>query len=121
LAGCGGGDGDAGPNLTIGADFTTTLDRVTLSGTMSLPTGSERAGGTPAVPFVTCQLGPHSLAWSNAANAGSGNAYAPWDGPREFAFRTAAGIPLARGANRITVVLTDDVARAEAAITVTRE
>ena len=119
LAACGGG-GDDSFSLTIGNDFSTTLDKVMLTGTMSLPAGSERAGGTPFVTTVTCQIGPYTMRWSNAANGATGAGYALWDCPKDVPSWSAPGIPLAMGANRITVTMKDSSRTAEAAITITR-
>lgn len=119
LIGCGGG-GDAPFALTITSDFATTLDKVTLSGSASLPADSQRAGGTVFMPLVTCQMGPHSMTWSNSANGTTGAAYALWDCPKDVAFWTAPGIPLVTGANPVTVTMTDSSRTAQATVTITR-
>lgn len=122
LAGCGGGGGGEDPlALTIAADFATTLGTVPLSGTVSLPDGSERAGGTLTMPLVTCQLGNYKMSWSNAATGATGNAYVLWDCPRDIASWSAQGIGLAVGANRVTVTMTDSRRIAQASITITRQ
>lgn len=121
VAGCGGGGSDEAPfSLTVPADFATPLAQVTLSGTVSLPAGSERAGGTPTMTIVTCQLGTHTMSWSNAANGSSGNAFALWDCPRDIAMWSAPGIPLLPGSNRITITMADSGRSAQATVTVTR-
>lgn len=120
LAGCGGGDDEPAFTLTVPADFATPLDRVTLSGTVSLPAGSEREGGTPSVSFVTCQLGTHTIRWSNAANGSTGTAYALWDCPKDIAYWSAPGIPLAAGANAVTITMTDSSRSAQGTVTITR-
>lgn len=121
VAGCGGGGDEAPFSLTVPADFATPLERVTLSGTVSLPAGSERAGGTPTMTIVTCQLGTHTMRWSNAADGSSGNAFAFWDCPKDIAMWSAPGIPLLPGANRITVTMSDSSRNARATVTVTRD
>lgn len=121
LAGCGGGGDDAPFSLTVPADFATPLAQVTLSGTVSLPAGSERAGGTPTMTIVTCQLGTHTMRWANAADGSSGNAFALWDCPRDIAMWSAPGIPLAPGANPITVTMMDSHRTARATVTITRQ
>lgn len=120
VAGCGGGGDDAPFSLSVPADFATPLERVTLSGTVSLPAGSERAGGTPTMTIVTCQLGTHTMRWSNAADGSSGNAFAFWDCPKDIAMWSAPGIPLVPGTNRITLTMTDSSRSAQATITITR-
>ena len=119
LAGCGGGD-EPTLSLTMPADFATTLDQVTLSGTVSLPVGSERAGGTLTMPIVTCQLGAYTMTWSNAANGSSGGAFALWDCPEDFARWSALGIPLVAGTNVVTVSITDASHTARGTVTITR-
>lgn len=120
LAGCGGGDDEPAFTLTVPADFATPLDRVTLSGMVSLPAGSEREGGTPSVSVVTCQLGTHTMSWSNAANSSTGTAYALWDCPKDIAFWSAPGIPLAAGANAVTITMTDSSRTVQGTVTITR-
>jgi hypothetical protein len=119
LMGCGGG-GDAAFVLTVPDDFATPLDRVMLSGTVSLPAGSERAGGTPTMPLVTCQLGSYTMTWRNAADGSSGPAYAIWDCPKNIAQWSAPGIPLVAGANPVTVTMVDSSHIAQATVTITR-
>lgn len=121
LAGCGGGGDASGLVLTMPADLVTTLDRVTIGGTVSLPAGSERAGGTPTMPIVTCQLGTHTMQWSNAANGSSGRAVVAWDCPKDIASWTAIGIPLAPGPNAVTVSISDASQRAQGTVTITRQ
>lgn len=122
LAGCGGGGGaEPGLALTVPADFATSADRTSLSGTQSLPQGSERLGGTPSVAFLTCQLGAYTLVWANAATGASGVGHALWDCPDDHAHWSAAGIALAAGINRITVSAADRSAGAQAMVTVTRQ
>lgn len=120
LAGCGGGSDEAPFSLTVPADFATPLAQVTLSGTVSLPAGSERLGGTPTMTIMTCQMGMHTMSWSNAANGGSGNAFALWDCPRDIAMWSAPGIALLPGSNRITITMTDSGRTAQATVTITR-
>lgn len=121
LAGCGGGGGAPSLALTVPADFATSADRTNLSGTLSLPQGSERLGGTPSLTFQTCQLGAYSLVWANAATGASGAGHALWDCPDEHAHWSASGIALAPGANRITLTAADGAASAQAVVTVTRQ
>ena len=120
LGGCGGG-GEPSFELGIHADFSTAASQVMLSGSVSLPEGSERAGGTPSLSIVTCQLGPHTLTWSNAATGASGPAFAMWDCPDAQAHWAAPGIALAMGANRVTVTMRDSHRSAQATVTVTRQ
>ena len=107
--------------LTITNDFSTTLDKAALSGLISLPAGSERTGGTVTMPFVTCQLGPHSMSWSNSANGTSGTISAMWDCPEDHASWSAQKIPLAMGANVVTVKVSDSSRSAQASVTIMRE
>jgi hypothetical protein len=120
LTACG-GDGEAPFGLTITNDFSTTLDKAALSGSVSLPADSERAGGTVTMPYLTCQLGPHSMTWSNSANGTSGAVSVMWDCPKDHASWSAQTIPLAMGANVVTVTVSDSSRTAQAAVTVTRE
>lgn len=120
LSGCGGGDGNATFTLTINSDFATSLDTTTLAGTVSLPVGSQRAGGTPTMPRVTCQLGAHTMAWSNPANGTSGAAFAHWDCDKDVASWFTRPIPLAIGANPVTVTIAAGSQTAQAAVTITR-
>lgn len=120
LVACGSGGSSPPFSLTTVPDFATSLDHATVSGSMSLPAGSERLGGTPTMPIVTCQIGAYTLTWVNAANGATGNAVALWDCPQDFAHWLASGIALAPGANSITFTLTDATRTATATIVVTR-
>jgi hypothetical protein len=120
VSGCGGDDGDATFALTINGDFVTPSEQATLSGTVSLPSGSERTGGTVTQPIVTCQLGPYSTKWTNAANGATGAALVLWDCPKDYASWTALHIPLSPGANRVTVTVSDSGSTAEASVVITR-
>jgi hypothetical protein len=119
LSACGGG-GSPTFALTINGDFATSLDTATLAGTVSLPAGSERAGGTLTMPRVTCQLGAHTMTWSNPANGTSGAAFAYWDCDKDVASWFTRPIPLAIGANPVTVAITAGSQTAQAAVTITR-
>jgi hypothetical protein len=120
MCGCGGGDGEAQFALTINHDFVTPSEQANLSGTVSLPSGSQREGGTVTTPLLTCQLGPHSMKWSNSTNGTTGAAFAFWDCPADFASWTAVHIPLSTGANRVTVTIADSSRTAEASVVITR-
>jgi hypothetical protein len=119
VAGCGGGD-SPGLWMDIGAGYSTSAATGVTNGSMSLPEGSYRTGGDIFMPMVSCRLGEHTLAWSNAANGSTGQGYALWDCSRDLANWSAVGIPLAIGANRITVTLTDAGHSAQAVVTITR-
>ncbi len=121
IASCGGGDDPPALTLSMPANLVTTLDRVTLSGTATLPAGSERAGGTPTMPIVTCQLGTQTMQWSNAANGSTGSAFLLWNCPQDTASWTAPGIPLALGTNVVTVSITDANQSARGTTTITRQ
>jgi hypothetical protein len=72
------------------------------------------------MPIVTCQLGPHSMQWSNATNGSTGAAVVFWDCPKDYASWTALHIPLSAGANRVTVTMADGSRTAEASAVITR-
>jgi hypothetical protein len=121
LASCGGSDDEAPFDLTITGGFSTTLDTAAMSGTVSLPAGSEREGGTAAVPFVTCQLGPHSMSWSNSANGTNGTPSVMWDCPKDRASWSAQKVPLAVGTNEVTVTISDSSRTAQTSVVITRQ
>jgi hypothetical protein len=121
LAACGGTDGEAPFDLTITDDFSTTLEQAALSGSVSLPAGSERAGGTTTMPIVTCQLGPYSMSWSNSTNGTRGTPSAMWDCPKDRAAWSAQKVPLAMGANVVTVTMSDSSRTAQASVVITRQ
>ena len=117
-AACGGG-----PSLTVTPNFdalTASGDLATLSGTASLPPGSERTGGNAWVPWISCQLGPYTMTWSNAANGDRGNVLLLWDCPKDHATWHAAGIALEPGLNLVTFTLQAGGESAQATVRVTR-
>ena len=116
---CGGGGGD-GFYVTVNDDFATAQAEAVLSGSASLPQGSDRSGGTLSMPIVTCQLGPYTLTWSNGANDAEGRAVALWDCEADAARWSAFHVPLVMGVNQITVTLSDSAHTAHAKVTVTR-
>ena len=118
---CGGGGSDVNSfYVTVNDDFATAQAEASLSGSASLPQGSERAGGTVSMPIVTCQLGAHTLTWSNVTNDAQGSAIVLWNCEADAVTWSAFHIPLAMGANRITVSLSDSANTAQAKVTVTR-
>ena len=118
---CGGGDsGGDRFYVTVNDDFATDQAEAILGGSASLPLGSERSGGTVSMPIVTCQLGPYTLTWANASNDAQGSAIVLWNCEADAVTWSAFRIPLAIGANRITVTLSDSANTAQAHVTVTR-
>lgn len=120
-SGCGGGDSTA---LTVTIDGPAIVDfdapEIILSGRASLPEGSYSTGGTPSVPWVTCQLGPYTMTWSNAATGQSGNITALWLCTDDFLRWSTTPVPLAFGVNPITVTITDSASSGSDTVTVTR-
>ena len=122
VAACGGGD-DGGCHIQLGISnpaVVTTADAFVLSGTASLPAGSERAGGTVFMPIVTCHLGSYDLTWSNAANGTSGRGILVWNCDQSFAYWTGFRIPLAMGVNHVTVTMRDSLCEGQVTATITR-
>ncbi len=99
------------------------IDRptVVLSGVAALPSGSVRTGGTPFQPIVTCQPGTFSMTWTNDANGARGAVFALWDCPADHLSWNSSAIPLAVGANRITVAIADAEGSTASAVVVTRQ
>jgi hypothetical protein len=120
LAGCGGGGGGEHFYLTINSDFVTDQAQASLSGTTSLPQGSERLGGTATMPIVTCSLGTYSLTWRKQDSNATGDAFELWNCGEDFARWSAFRVPVDVGMNRITVTFRDSSRTAEAVVTVTR-
>jgi len=120
LAGCGGG-GAPSLSLTMPPAFATSDAQTTLSGGVSLPAESVRSGGIPSMTIVTCQVGSHTMVWSNAANGSSGRVFVLWDCPKDSASWSAPGIPLSLGPNAVTVTITDANSSASGTVTVTRQ
>ncbi len=94
---------------------------VVLSGEAALPAGSVRSGGTVSQPLVTCRPGTFSMAWTNDTNGTHGAVHALWDCPADRLTWSSSAIPLAPGANRITVTMVDAVGSVAAGLTVIRE
>ncbi|HLT26574.1 MAG TPA: hypothetical protein VK047_07755 [Zeimonas sp.] len=94
---------------------------VVLSGVAALPAGSVRTGGTPLQPIVTCRPGTFSITWINDANGARGEVSALWDCPADRLTWRSGAIPLARGANRITVTMVDAIGSAASSVTVLRD
>lgn len=93
---------------------------VILSGTAALPAGSVRTGGTVFQPISTCEPGTFSITWSNDTNGTQGSVHASWDCPADRLTWSSSAIPLAPGANRITVTMVDAVGSTAAGVTVIR-
>jgi hypothetical protein len=93
---------------------------VVLSGSASLPEGSVRTGGTPTVPWVSCQPGPYSMAWANETNGAQGTPVALWNCDQGFLSWSTGSIPLAPGTNRITISITDSRDSGRASLELTR-
>lgn len=89
---------------------------IVLGGSASLPEGSVRTGGTPTTPWVTCQPGPYSIRWSNAANGAQGVPTAWWDCAQDSLRWRSGAIPLAPGSNLITITYVDLVDSSQASI-----
>ena len=128
LPGCGGGDAAPPPTYALridGADaVSTTQDFIVLAGEGFLPAGSTCPGGCegPLPPPVFGNLGAYTMTWSNAANGQSGPILLRWicncGGAAPF---WTATVPLAPGANRITVTETDRDRTQQATVVVTRQ
>lgn len=122
LAACGGG-GDSGTQwVAIGGPAIVDFDApaIVLGGTASLPEGSCSTGGTPSVPWVTCQARTYTMTWSNVATGQSGNVIAVWNCTESFLRWSTVPVPLAIGANPITVTMTDNLSSASDTVTVKR-
>lgn len=126
LGGCGGG-GDDTPSYALAIDGPaardTTQATVLLTGDAFLPPGSTCPGGCsgPLPAPVYGQLGPHTLRWSNAATGESGDIGATWVcncGGSPPSWMTL--VPLAPGANTITVTMSAGGRTEQASVTVRR-
>lgn len=115
-AGCGDGHVAVAVRINLPATPIPGEARIVLSGSAQLPDGSVRTGGTPSVPWVTCQPGPYSMSWRNATNGAQGAPLAWWDCGRDSLSWSSGSIPLAPGVNRITVSFADRVSGAQASI-----
>ncbi|MCO5101061.1 MAG: hypothetical protein M9885_09215, partial [Burkholderiaceae bacterium] len=102
------------PPATVGGSV------VVLSGTAALPAGSVRTGGTVFQPTLNCQPGTFSITWANDTNGARGSARALWDCPADRLTWSSSAIPLAPGANRITVTMVDAVGSTATGVTVIR-
>jgi hypothetical protein len=114
------GCGDASVAIAVRIDLPAAPipgeSRIVLGGRARLPDGSVRTGGTPTVPWITCQPGPYSMSWRNSANGAQGVPVAWWDCSRDSLSWSSGSIPLAPGANRVTVSYTDRLDGAQASI-----
>lgn len=122
IGGCG-GDGDSTAlTVTIDGPALVNVDApaIVLSGTASLPEGSYATGGTPSVPWVTCQAGPYTMTWSNAATGQNGNITALWNCTESFLHWSTDPVPLAIGSNPITITYADSASSASDTVTVSR-
>jgi len=115
-------DGSWSWRLTINGSPTTTTSQLTihLSGETFVPDQSVRTGGTPSVPYLTCQPGPYSMTWTNATNGASGSPVAAWTCSQDYMTWVGGPVPLAPGSNTITVTMTDGRGSAQAAVVVVR-
>ncbi|ODT37471.1 MAG: hypothetical protein ABS55_03295 [Lautropia sp. SCN 70-15] len=122
IGGCGGGGDSTALTVTIDGPAIVDVDApaIVLSGTASLPEGSYSTGGTPSVPWVTCQAGPYTMTWSNAATGQSGNITALWNCTEAFLRWSTVPVPLAIGANPITVAITDSASSGSDTVAVNR-
>lgn len=100
--------------------MTTSQLTIHLSGETFLPDQSVRTGGTPSVPYLTCQPGPYSMSWSNATNGATGTPVAAWTCSQDFMTWVSGPVPLAPGSNTITVTMNDGLRNAQAAVVVVR-
>lgn len=120
IGGCGGGS----TALTVTIDGPAIVDfdapAIVLSGTASLPEGSYSTGGTPFDPGVSCQAGPYSMTWSNATTGQSGGVTALWNCSEPYLRWSTVPMPLAIGANPITVTITDSASSASDTVTINR-
>ncbi len=119
LGGCG---DDVSYRIVINGPSPVTTPQVTivLSGHADLPEGSVRTGGTQSVPYVTCQPGPYSMAWTNGSNGASGTPVAAWTCSQDVMTWTSGPVPLAPGHNTITVTFTDRAGSARASVVAVR-
>lgn len=129
LLACGGGSGgDGGTSYALlihqPDSLTTTADSIFLSGEGFLPAGSRCPGTCEGLlpPPVFGDLGAYTLAWSNAATGQSNRMLLRWQcncgGSAPY---WMTDVPLAPGANLITIVETDATGSQQAAITITRK
>ncbi len=118
LAAC--ADGSWSWWLTISGSPTMTTSQLTihLSGATFVPDQSVRTGGTPSVPYLSCQPGPYSMTWTNAANGASGRPVAAWICSQDYMTWLAGPVPLSPGSNTITVTMTDGQGGAQATVVV---
>jgi len=125
LLGCGSGGGNV-PSYSLAVSppqsLTTTKDSIVLTGDGFLPTGSSCSSGCELLgPPVFGNLGQYKLTWSNAANGQSGETGLTWicncggNAPGWIAI-----VPLAVGANAITITESDKQRSEQVAITITR-
>lgn len=92
-----------------------------LGGVAALPSGSMRTDGTPLQPIVTCRPGTFSMTWTNDTNGSRGSVVALWDCPADHLTWSSSAIPLAPGANRITVAIADAQGSSSSAVVVNRD
>jgi len=128
IAGCGGDDGSNVPAYTLRIDppvsLTTPATEAFLTGEGFLPPGSSCSGGCSGLlpPPVFGQLGPHTLDWRNEATGETGPLNLAWicncGGSAPY---WMGRVPLARGANRITVAMTAGGYQQSDSVTITRD
>jgi hypothetical protein len=125
LVGCGsGGAGDVySLRIEPPQSLTTTQTSMLLHGEGFVPAGSTCPGGCKGLlpPPVFGDLGPHTMAWSNAATGEGGPIWLRWicncGGSAPL---WMVSVPLAPGPNPITVTETDRWQSQQASITITR-
>lgn len=116
--------GDGEVRLAISINFPATPPAghafIVLSGSASLPEGSVRLGGTPSVPWVSCQAGPYTMGWRNETTGSAGTPIALWNCSQAFLSWSTGSIALAPGVNRITVTIADATGSSADSVSVTR-
>ena len=120
LNGCGDGEVRLSVSINFPAAPPTGQSSIVLSGSASLPEGSVRLGGTPTVPWVSCQAGPYTMGWRNETTGGTGTPIALWNCNQAFLSWSTGSIALAPGVNRITVTIADATGSSADSVSVTR-
>ncbi|GAA4410649.1 hypothetical protein [Quisquiliibacterium transsilvanicum] len=120
LAACGDGEVRLAVSINFPATPPTGQPLIVLSGTASLPDGSVRLGGTPTVPWVSCQPGPYTMGWRNETTGSTGTPIALWNCNQAFLSWSTGSIALAPGVNRITVTIADATGSSADSVSVTR-
>lgn len=126
-SGCGGGGDDDATTYALSIDEPAALDTtaasMVLTGNGFLPPGSTCPGGCEGLlpPPVYGRLGAYTLTWTNAATGGSGTMQLAWvcncGGSAPYWLQS---VPLAVGANRITVTQTAGSRNEQAEVTIIR-